>query len=147
MALPGMAIPGLAGIPIAGSIEAFIAKNNIDASAGAKLRALSPQAQQLVLERGDLQDARNPNAVLMGRIRDAEQNARGPLPPISTAPASSDVEQFIADNRIDPSAGNKLRALPEDIQKTVMSRGNLTDARNPNAMLMGRIRDAERGNP
>lgn len=150
-AMPG----GLAGhYAVSGTnVEAFIVKNSVDASAAAKLRALSPEQQRIVIDRGDLQDARNPNAVLMGRIRDAERSGGGdstrssaPLS-ITSAGGGSDnsVDQFCAENRIDASAGDRLKALPRDVQKSVMGRGNLTDARNPNAVLMGRIRDAERG--
>eukprot|EP00928_Gymnodinium_smaydae_P051251 TRINITY_DN3478_c0_g1_i1.p1 TRINITY_DN3478_c0_g1~~TRINITY_DN3478_c0_g1_i1.p1 ORF type:complete len:276 (-),score=49.89 TRINITY_DN3478_c0_g1_i1:120-947(-) len=139
------------GAASGGDVEAFIVKNNLDASAGAKLRGLPAHVQKLVLDRGDLSDARNPNAVLMGRIRAAEQDAAAgagggvSAAPIPTGPPSTNVDQFIADNRLDVSAGDKLRSLPPDIQRAVMERGNLTDARNPNAMLMGRIRDAQNG--
>lgn len=152
--MPGM-VPGfpcggmhaLPGFPAGagGGVEAFIMKNNVDSSAASKLRALPPEQQKIVMDRGDLQDARNPNAVLMGRIRDAERTAEvrssPPLPP----EGSSDIDVFISENRIDASAGDRLRALSKEMQEKVMSRGNLTDARNPNAVLMGRIRDAERG--
>merc|ERR1719382_210452 len=144
--MPGMMPGGIPGFPMgASTVEAFIAKNNVDSSAASKLRALGPEQQKMVMDRGDLQDARNPNAVLMGRIRDAERSAeiRASMP--MGADGASDIDQFIAENRIDASAGDRLRALPKDMQKTVMSRGNLTDARNPNAVLMARIRDAERG--
>jgi len=145
--MPGMVPGGIPGFPMGGAsaVEAFIAKNNVDSSAASKLRALGPEQQKMVMDRGDLQDARNPNAVLMGRIRDAERSAeiRASMP--ISADGASDIDQFIAENRIDASAGDRLRALPKDMQKTVMSRGNLTDARNPNAVLMARIRDAERG--
>merc|ERR1719230_460782 len=72
--LPGMMPNGMHGVLGAGSdVDAFIARNNIDASAAASLRALSHEGRQQVMGRGDLQDARNPNAVLMGRIRDAQR--------------------------------------------------------------------------
>eukprot|EP00928_Gymnodinium_smaydae_P054197 TRINITY_DN38015_c0_g1_i1.p2 TRINITY_DN38015_c0_g1~~TRINITY_DN38015_c0_g1_i1.p2 ORF type:complete len:274 (-),score=45.55 TRINITY_DN38015_c0_g1_i1:199-1020(-) len=144
-AVPGMAIAGAVG-----DVETFIQVNNLDASAGSKLRGLPEHIRRAVMERGNLQDARNPNAVLMGRIKEAEANAGGgggaPMgghqgPPPGSTP-STDVNVFIMENNIDTSAGEKLKALSPEIQKAVMERGNLTDARNPNAMLMGRIRDA-----
>lgn len=154
--MPGMmlgAMPGFFGGNYAAgvsNVEAFIAKNSIDASVAAKLRALPSEQQKMVIDRGELRDARNPNAVLMGRIRDAERSGDGDSSqPLATTSAGgggdTSVDQFIAENRLDASAAERMRALPRDIQKVVMGRGNLTDARNPNAVLMGRIRDAERG--
>lgn len=137
--MPGMA-PGMAG---GDGIDLFCLKNKLDASAAAKLRTLPLDLQRQVMDRGDLLDARNPNAVLMGRIRDAERGGSQPAQSFTSNPS---VEEFIRENRIDPSAGDKLRALSEDIQRKVMERGNLTDARNPNAMLMGRIKDAQNSN-
>merc|ERR1719277_1572341 len=76
-ALPG-AIPGMGMMPGPGdSIDLFCQRNKLDASAQAKLRALTPELQRQVIDRGDLLDARNPNAVLMGRIRDAERGGGG----------------------------------------------------------------------
>lgn len=127
----------------ASATEAFITSNGLDASSANKLRALAPDLQRQVVERGSLTDARNPNAVLMSRIRDAERAKASD--PVRRGPPS--VEEFIAENRIDASAADKLRLLSPDLQNKIMERGNLTDARNPNAMLMGRIRDAERDAP
>lgn len=140
-------------------VESFIALNKIDDSAANRLRSCPDHIRRAIIDRGNLQDARNPNAVLMGRIRDAENSGGGggggfggslggglprAGPPPGSAP-STDVNVFIKENGIDTTAGEKLRSLPADLQKGVMERGNLTDARNPNAMLMGRIRDALAG--
>lgn len=151
-AMPGGMFGGAALGGGANDVDSFVAMNKLDASAASKLRGMAPHVRKAVMDRGDLKDARNPNAVLMGRIRDAEREAGGGSgmamanfgPAISGFPPGS-LDAFIAENRIDASAGDKLRALPPDVQKAVIDRGNLTDARNPNAMLMGRIRDATSG--
>eukprot|EP00928_Gymnodinium_smaydae_P047196 TRINITY_DN31483_c0_g1_i1.p1 TRINITY_DN31483_c0_g1~~TRINITY_DN31483_c0_g1_i1.p1 ORF type:complete len:337 (-),score=62.43 TRINITY_DN31483_c0_g1_i1:103-1113(-) len=151
--IPGLGaagVPGLLGAATpAGTtdVDGFIARNNIDANAGQKLKSLPPDLMRQVVERGDLQEARNPNAVLMSRIREAERSGMSAANPlVATANVNGDpaTEAFIVANKIDPSAGDKLRAAPAEVRKKVLDRGNLTDARNPNAMLMGRLRDAER---
>lgn len=51
-------------------VEAFILENPpIEPHAAAALLALSPEQQIMVIQRGSLAGARNPTAVLMGRIR------------------------------------------------------------------------------
>merc|ERR1712050_579874 len=59
--------------------------------------------------------------------------------------AQSTVAAFIAENGIDERGSETLMQCPPDVQQQVMARGSLLDARNPNAALMGRIRDASKG--
>eukprot|EP00929_Paragymnodinium_shiwhaense_P121874 TRINITY_DN9428_c0_g1_i1.p1 TRINITY_DN9428_c0_g1~~TRINITY_DN9428_c0_g1_i1.p1 ORF type:complete len:340 (-),score=41.89 TRINITY_DN9428_c0_g1_i1:94-1113(-) len=140
MVYPGHPHPG-PGI----DVEHFIVNNKLDSNAAAKLRGLPDHIKRAVLERGDLSVARNPNAVLMGRIRDAEAaHNKGGIASTTGGPPGS-LEQFIFENRIDTIAADRLRRLTDEQQQKVMERGNLTDARNPNAVLMGRIREATRG--
>merc|ERR1712232_1103449 len=123
----------------------FIVNNRLDSNAAIKLRSLPDHIRRAVLDRGDLSDARNPNAVLMGRIRDAEtaHNKGATLAATSGGPPGS-LDAFIFENRLDTIAADRLRRLTDEQQQRVMERGNLTDARNPNAVLMGRIREATR---
>lgn len=51
-----------------------------------------------------------------------------------------DVEAFILDNEIDEKAAIALRELDFEMQQDVLSRGMLSDARNPSAVLLSRIR-------
>lgn len=51
-----------------------------------------------------------------------------------------DVEQFIMDNGIDEKAAIQLKELDFELQQEVLSRGMLSDARNPSAVLLSRIR-------
>merc|ERR1719215_777684 len=122
-------------------VDSFIAKNGIDAGAGQKLKSLPPDLMRSVIERGDLQEARNPNAVLMSRIREAERSgvsATAVVPASQVSPGDPVTEEFIQANKVDPSAGDKLRLAAPEVRKKVLERGNMTDARNVNAMLMGR---------
>jgi len=53
-----------------------------------------------------------------------------------------EVEQFCAENRLDPNAANIFRREPPDIQANVIDRGSMAECKNPSAALMGRLRDA-----
>jgi len=53
------------------------------------------------------------------------------------------LEAFIATNPVEPEAADRLRALPPHLQQAVIRRGPITDTRNPSAVLIARIRDAE----
>ncbi|CAK0851042.1 unnamed protein product, partial [Prorocentrum cordatum] len=54
-----------------------------------------------------------------------------------------DVEKFIAQNEaVDVNAAGDLRSCPPEVQRIVLSRGDLSSARNPSAALIARIRDA-----
>jgi len=56
-----------------------------------------------------------------------------------------DVEDFLQTNVVDPEAAARLRALPVQLQQRVLERGDLRDTRNPSAVLIARVRDAENG--
>merc|ERR1719335_1970552 len=56
----------------------------------------------------------------------------------------NDVEQFIQDEGVDEKAAEALRELEPELQEQVMSRGTLSEGRNPSAMLIGRVRDAKK---
>lgn len=55
------------------------------------------------------------------------------------------VDQFCADNGIDEEATNQLKELEIDMQREVLGRGPLSDARNPSAVLLSRIRQLRTG--
>lgn len=110
----------------------FLQENNIDEKASEIFIAADPEVQAAAMERGDLKDARNPSAALLGRLRQAKGAA---VPQV-------DVDAFIAENELDDRAAESLRSSNPAVQQVVMSRGDLKDARNPSAALLGRIKDA-----
>merc|ERR1719277_457027 len=57
--------------------------------------------------------------------------------------SSAEVENFIANNRLDATAAQNLRAEPAHIQRTVIDRGSLAECVNPSSAVIGRIRDAK----
>lgn len=128
--------------------------NKIDDRAAATLRACDLEVQRIVLERGDMTDCTNPSSALMGRIRQAKEQASGERRSFGGhghyshgggggGTASEDVEDFIKENKLDDSAARSLREAGPDIQKQVLDRGSLVGTQNPSSACIVRIRDAK----
>lgn len=135
-------------------IEKFLVANPVDTGSANQLRKEPPYIALQVIDRGALKGCRDPSGVLVARMRDARRGTLAPapsaqpLPPIQPLdPNASELEKFCAINRIDQSATNALKAEPEEVQKAVMARGPLTNARNPSGSLMSRIRIVKEGGP
>jgi len=96
----------------------------------AAMAAMWPQAAASAAGKGS---ARTPSSQSLGAD-------------FTSAAASDDrLEAFLAANPVDPEAGDRLRALPTSLQQAVMRRGPVSDTRNPSAVLIARMRDAELG--
>lgn len=127
-------------------VEAFLATNTVEASAGARLRMLPPQVQRLVIDRGTLHGARNASAVLNSRIQDAIAGAgcasgvSGIPPPPSGGPGVHlGIEGLVARFNLDASCAQMLRNLPQHMQ--VMAADlPVHEARNPSAFVMAQLR-------
>eukprot|EP00927_Polykrikos_kofoidii_P053397 TRINITY_DN4786_c2_g1_i2.p1 TRINITY_DN4786_c2_g1~~TRINITY_DN4786_c2_g1_i2.p1 ORF type:complete len:485 (-),score=84.53 TRINITY_DN4786_c2_g1_i2:228-1682(-) len=119
-------------------LEAFLAANPVDPEAADRVRALPVNLQQAVMKRGPVSDTRNPSAVLIARVRDAELGRgggqvaghgaainEGPPPPVEVddgprparRSAKVTIETMIRDYRLVPGCAWMLRALPPDKQK------------------------------
>lgn len=124
------------------SVEAFLASCPIDPEAAKRMRALPMSLQQSIIRRGPIADTRNPSAVLIARVRDAEAGKvgeavgggggsaavaelergsvaaveeRGSKPARRSAKVT--IEAMIRDYRLSPGCAWMLRALPPDKQK------------------------------
>lgn len=53
-----------------------------------------------------------------------------------------DVEQFLSGCEVDAAAAQELRTSPREVQRQVLSRGSLSNARNQSSVLRARLRDA-----
>mmetsp|Transcript_97739 Transcript_97739/g.203942 ORF Transcript_97739/g.203942 Transcript_97739/m.203942 type:complete len:429 (-) Transcript_97739:37-1323(-) len=123
-------------------VEAFLrAEPEIEERAATMLRTKGPEVQRLVLARGGLAGTRNPTAVLVSRIRNAEEGLR---PVLEAERAPEEIERFLIIERVEPHAAARLRRAPREVQTSVVSRGSLAGTRDPTAVLMTRIRDAEK---
>lgn len=123
-------------------VEAFLrAEPELEERAAVMLRSKGAEVQRLVLARGGLSATRNPTAVLISRIRNAEEGLR---PVLETERAPEEIERFLIIERVEPHAAARLRRAPRVVQQAVVSRGSLAGTRDPTAVLMTRIRDAEK---
>jgi len=61
-------------------------------------------------------------------------------------PSQEEIDDFVKANDIDDRAAGDLKDCPPTVQRAVLSRGDLSTARNPSAALLVRIRDARVGN-
>lgn len=118
----------------------FLRNNTVDARAAEVLHDCTEEVQLAVINRGDLNSARNPSAALLSRIRDAQA---GP----SKAYARDDVlmrevEAFIAESGVDAMAAEKLRGSPPEVQRLAIEKG-ISWAKNPSSALLARIKDAQ----
>mmetsp|Transcript_28059 Transcript_28059/g.77224 ORF Transcript_28059/g.77224 Transcript_28059/m.77224 type:complete len:434 (-) Transcript_28059:259-1560(-) len=126
------AAAGSSDVGTVANVEAFLSSCPIDPEAAKRMRALPPALQQSVLRRGPIADTRNPSAVLIARVRDAElgraegsaeadrssavlSDERGPKPARRSAKVT--IEAMIRDYRLSPGCAWMLRALPPDKQK------------------------------
>jgi hypothetical protein len=127
----------------AADVEAFLQSNvAVDPEAADRFRSLPPDVQRKVLERGDLSASRNPSAVLIARMRDAEKG-EGPGQPAPPPPADGHpgVETMIATWNLDARAAGKLRALSSQKQD-IAARLDLSVARNPSAFVVAALAKA-----
>jgi hypothetical protein len=60
---------------------------------------------------------------------------------------SADVNQFLADSKVDEAAIRALQTQTPEVQWEVIRKGAVSFSTNPSASLVGRIRDAKRGVP
>lgn len=131
---------------IAEQVEALLQREQgLEDHAIQLLRSKPAAVQQLVLSRGGFQGSRNPTAVLVTRIRNAEDGLK---PVLESQKANEEVERFLIIERgIEPHAAKKLRTSSKAVQDVIMGRGTLQGTRDPTAVLMTRIREAERDHP
>jgi len=136
-------------------VDRFASTNRLDDSAAALFKKEPADIQANVIDRGSLAECKNPSAALMGRLRDARQNRFKPVGGnraagsgvtlgVGAAATCKEVEEFIAENKIDMGAARALRAEPPDIQQGVMDRGTLDGFQNPSALVMARIKDVKK---
>lgn len=135
-------------------VEDFIRFNQIDDAAADALSKLSPDLQEAVLRRGDLTTARNPSAALLARIKACRESAaqvryeeedryreRSRYRERDGA-SPEEVAQFIRANELDERTAFALEDESPQVQRIVIDRGDLRNARNPSSVLLSRLKDA-----
>lgn len=128
-------------------VELFLTANPVDTGSANQLRREPPHIALAVMDRGPLRSCRDPSGVIVARIRDAKRGNLGPnpnsrpsAPAVAVDPKASEIDQFLMANRVDTAAVASLKSESLDIQRAVMAKGPLTNANNPSASLMARIR-------
>jgi len=108
------------------------------------------EVQQYVIGLGPV-GGRNPSAQVMGRIAKASSEFNVKIDPDKMAemtwqggPIEQRVEEFLVNNSLDDTCGEVLRKQTPECQAAVVSQGAV-EGRNPNAMVMGRIRKFSAG--
>lgn len=152
-----------AGMVGSDEVGSFIAMNNLDQQATQTLLSAEPAVQRYVMDRGGLTGVRNPSSALTGRIRDALQSgiggaggcanggfgAAGMMGAGAGCGVAGDIAQqievFIMEWGIDERAAGAIRQADPNSQQAILAKGPLTDARNPSAAVLGRLRDAVGG--
>lgn len=127
-------------------VDRFLAAQpgGIEERAAEQLRTAPAEIQRLVLRRGGLAGTRDSTAVLISRIRNAQEG----LKPVNDSDKKSEVvERFLSIECVEPHAAARLRKASKYAQDSVISRGSLSGTRDPTAVLMSRIRDAEKDAP
>jgi len=136
-------------------VETFLAMHQVEAHAVQKLRDLDPRLQRVVLEKGSMVDARDQTAVLImrcaralkaspsgwmkGNIDDVAKHA------VPCGPA--EVEAFLSMHQVQDHAAQKLRELDPRLQRVVLAKGSMSDARDQSAVLIMRCARALRAMP
>mmetsp|Transcript_100519 Transcript_100519/g.244486 ORF Transcript_100519/g.244486 Transcript_100519/m.244486 type:complete len:508 (-) Transcript_100519:128-1651(-) len=118
------------GVPT-NHVESYIQEFGLDDKCAAELRALSPIEQQQVIEARP-SNARNPSAVVISRIQAVRNQVQ----------QGGAVEEYLARNGIEDTVCHMLRALPPEAQRQIVA-SDLSNCRNPSAVLISRIRTIE----
>jgi len=130
-------------------VDAFCLESGLDEKATTELKNLDEASQREVLGRGSLTNTRNPSAVLLSRIRQLNQGGggggggggrKGGYSAKNRDDLEEEVTRFAKENDLDERATACLRESDADILTELFARGPLTDARNPSAMALSRIR-------
>jgi len=113
------------------SVEEYIHEFQIDEKAAAELLELTPAEQAQVIEAKPT-NARNPSAVVTSRIQAVRNQSQ----------VAQQVEEYLIRHGVDESVSQMLRALHPEAQKQIVT-SDLSNCRNPSAVLLSRIRAVE----
>lgn len=122
------------------TVAEFIHQNGLNQEAADSLRYQTEDIQNKVMARGNCANVRDQVAVIKKRIQDAQRG-------VAVGIYSDEVEEFIRGHGacFDEKAKEVLRTSAPPIQRLVLDRGPCTEAKNPSAILLCRVRDAQKG--
>ncbi|CAE7244252.1 Spag6 [Symbiodinium natans] len=120
-------------------LQDFIRRWDLDDSVASQLRALN-RAQLSEVMTCNIAQARNPSAMVKSRIRSVL--ARPSQAEFSAHQQT--VEEYLARYNVDEAAQAEMRSAAPEVQLRVMEQ-ELSNCRNPSAVLSSRIREISRG--
>eukprot|EP01062_Namystynia_karyoxenos_P065828 TRINITY_DN59885_c0_g1_i1.p1 TRINITY_DN59885_c0_g1~~TRINITY_DN59885_c0_g1_i1.p1 ORF type:complete len:581 (+),score=167.93 TRINITY_DN59885_c0_g1_i1:96-1745(+) len=133
-------------------IQNFCITNGLEPSLETTLRSLPEnECAQIISELNIITNARNPNAVVMARINRGRHHAAEAAErmlsrePRQMATGGDAIRNFCVTNNLEPGIETTLRGLPEDECNQILQElAIITNARNPNAIVMARINRGKR---
>jgi len=149
-------------VPLASSteLEQFLSAGGVDGEAAVRLRALPPQLQRMVMDRGPVAGTRNPSSVVISRIKEVEALRLGSpsfaglvgglgVPNLGLGAGSSgggsgplgaspEIESLISTYSLDTQASAMLRRLSPEQQRLALKLP-IQEARNPSAFIMTQL--------
>jgi len=126
-------------------VENMIEEHKLDDEASNALRDLDEDFLRELMERGPLTDARNPSAVLLSRIRSIRAAQNNPNVNNRSAYMQHEISKFVSENDLDSRAEAALKEHEDNVLKELFNnRGKLTDARNPSAVVLSRLKEIKR---
>jgi len=125
-------------------VENLIEEHKLDDEASNALRELDEDFLRELMDRGPLTDARNPSAVLLSRIRSIRAAQNNPHVANRSAFMQHEISKFVSENDLDSRAEAALKEHDDNVLKELFNRGKLTDARNPSAVVLSRLKEIKR---
>jgi len=129
--------------PDKAEVDEFLKRNEVDERAAGDLRDCPPDLQRKVLDRGDLNSARNSSAALIVRIRDARMDAkdaiRGPRQN-QGLPSTKELNEFIQEHNINEDGAAALRSASPTMKRNVLNSTEFANSGNISALLVSRIK-------
>lgn len=135
--------------PTEEEVDAFLKRNDVDERAASDLRDCPPEMQRKVIDRGDLNNARNSSAALIVRIRDARMDAKGAggssRALVTGLPSSKELNAFIEEHNVDETAAAALRSASPTMKRNVLNSPEFQNSTNVSALLLSRIKSKSTG--
>lgn len=127
--------------PTEDEIKEFLKRNDVDERAAQDLRDCPPDMQRKVIDRGELNSARNTSAALIVRIRDARMDAKASSGSKAGMglPSSSEIKDFIKAYNLDDAAAEALRSSSPTMKRTILNDEEYRTASDASALVLARV--------
>jgi len=123
-------------------VEAFIVDSEVDEATTMALLELDSALQTKVIKMGSLAGKANASELLMQRIQriQGSQQVATEVEEGEPVELPEDLDMYIERNQLDDRAAEILRTCEPAIIAKCMEKGDVTEANNPSAALLGRLK-------